>query len=87
MLLSGATRQEVQALLQWAIEGGVTSVRDMAGDARTLAGVKQALISGELVGPSLYYSALMAGPAFMSDPRLAAATVGYEDGESPIWLR
>lgn len=84
--LSGATRAEVQDLLEWIVEGGVTSARDMAGDARDLAGIKRALISGELIGPAIYYSALMAGPAFMSDPRLAAATAGYEQGESPYMV-
>lgn len=84
--LSGSTRAEVQPLLAWIVEGGVTSVRDMAGDARELAGIKHALISGELSGPSLYYSALMAGPAFMSDPRLAAATAGYPAGEAPYMV-
>jgi imidazolonepropionase-like amidohydrolase len=84
--LSGATRAEVQPLLAWIVQGGVTSVRDMAGDARDLAGIQRALISGELTGPSLYYSALLAGPAFMSDPRLAAATVGYLAGEAPYMI-
>ncbi|MGK2935244.1 MAG: amidohydrolase family protein [Gemmatimonadaceae bacterium] len=84
--LSGATRAEVRDLLEWIVQGGVTSTRDMAGDARDLAGIKRALISGELTGPSIYYSALMAGPAFMSDPRLAAATAGYEQGESPYMV-
>ena len=84
--LSGATRAEVQILLKWIVQGGVTSIRDMAGDARDLAGIKRALILGELTGPSIYYSALMAGPAFMSDPRLAEATAGYEQGESPYMV-
>ncbi len=84
--LSGSTRSEIQKLLLWLVEGGVTSVRDMAGDARALAGINEALISGELVGPSLYYSALMAGPPFMSDPRLDAATAGYAPGEAPYMV-
>ena len=84
--LSGATREETARLLEWVIQGGVTSVRDMAGDARALAGINEALISGELTGPSLYYSALIAGPPFLSDPRLEAATAGYEAGEAPYMI-
>jgi imidazolonepropionase-like amidohydrolase len=84
--ISGSTREKAKAQLAWALQGGVTSLRDMAGDARELAGLKHALISGELAGPALYYSALMAGPAFMADPRLAAATAGYEQGTSPYMI-
>ncbi|MGI9627787.1 MAG: amidohydrolase family protein [Longimicrobiales bacterium] len=84
--LSGSTRDDTAQLLAWVLEGGVTSLRDMAGDARTLAGIGEALISGELTGPSLYYSALVAGPAFLSDPRLEAATVGYEPGAAPYMI-
>jgi imidazolonepropionase-like amidohydrolase len=84
--ISGAPREEVGDLLEWIVQGGVTSVRDMAGDARALAGITRSLLAGELTGPSLYYSALMAGPAFMADERLEAATVGYERGESPYMV-
>jgi imidazolonepropionase-like amidohydrolase len=84
--ISGSTREQSKARLAWALQGGVTSLRDMAGDARELAGLKHALISGELAGPALHYSALMANPAFMADPRLAAATAGYEQGTSPYMI-
>lgn len=85
--LTPSTRAEIRDLLKWLVEGGVTSVRDMAGDARELAGIKRDLITGELTGPSIYYVGLMAGPAFMSDPRLLAATKGYKDGEAPYMIR
>lgn len=84
--VGGSSREEAGALLAWAVQGGVTSIRDMAGDARSLAGIDEALISGELTGPSLYYAGLMAGPAFMSDPRLEAATRGYDAGEAPFMI-
>jgi hypothetical protein len=84
--LSGSGQDATDTLLRWTLEGGVTSLRDMAGDARALAGIQRAQIVGELPGPSLYYSALMAGPAFMNDPRLEAATVGYESGEAPYMV-
>lgn len=80
------TRSEAVELFEWALDGGVTTLRDMAGDARALAGMQQALLTGELRGPRLYYSALMAGPAFMSDPRLRAATRGYAEGEAPYMI-
>jgi imidazolonepropionase-like amidohydrolase len=43
-------------------------------------------MSGEISGPSLYYSALMAGPAFFADPRVLAASVGYAPGQAP-WMQ
>ena len=79
-------RAEAVKLFGWALDGGVTTLRDMAGDARALAGMQQALLTGEIRGPRLYYSALVAGPAFMSDPRLQAATLGYAQGEAPYMI-
>lgn len=84
--LSGREWEESREELEWLVQGGVTTVRDMAGDARQLAGLQQALLTGELTGPALYYSALLAGPPFMSDPRLEAATVGYAQGTSPYMI-
>lgn len=84
--LSTTRHEDVEPLLNWIVQGGVTTVRDMAGDARALAGMQRAVLLRELMGPSIYYSALMAGPAFMSDPRLLAATVGYDDGQAPYMV-
>lgn len=84
--LAGGSRADAERQLRWLVEGGVTSVRDMAGDARTLAGLQQSLITGEIVGPRLDYVALLAGTAFLSDPRLRAATRGYAEGESPYMI-
>ncbi len=80
------SREEEERTLRWALEGGVTSVRDMAGDARRLAGLKASLVTGEIVGPALYYVALLAGPPFLEDPRLVAATRGYGQGEAPFMI-
>ncbi len=79
-------RAEAVELFEWALNGGVTTLRDMAGDARALAGMQQALLVGEIRGPRLYYSALLAGPVFMSDSRLQAATRGYAEGEAPYMI-
>lgn len=84
--LAGGSRAAAEKQLQWLLEGGVTSVRDMAGDARMLAGLQQSLITGEISGPRIDYVALLAGTAFMSDPRLRAATRGYTEGESPYMI-
>jgi imidazolonepropionase-like amidohydrolase len=60
---------------------GITSVRDMAGDARTLAGLSRDALTGDVVSPDIYYSALMAGPKFFRDPRTVATTRGGVAGQ------
>jgi len=65
---------------------GVTSVRDMAGDARILAGLSRDALTGDVPSPNIYYSALMAGPEFFSDPRTATSTRGAEAGHTPFML-
>jgi imidazolonepropionase-like amidohydrolase len=81
-----ASREDAERTLRWALEGGVTSLRDMAGDARRLAGLKVSLVTGEIPGPALYYVALLAGPPFLKDPRLVAATEGFGPGEAPYMI-
>jgi imidazolonepropionase-like amidohydrolase len=65
---------------------GVTSVRDMAGDARTLASLSRDALTGDIISPGIYYSALMAGPVFFSDPRTGAASKGAASGKMPYML-
>jgi imidazolonepropionase-like amidohydrolase len=62
---------------------GITSVRDMAGDARVLTGLSRDAKLGELISPDIYYSALMAGPAFFNDPRSIATARGGVAGGMP----
>ena len=73
-------------VLQRMLYSGVTTVRDMAGDARTLAGLSRDARTGDIVSPDIYYSALMAGPDFFSDSRTAAATKGGVPGRMPYML-
>lgn len=62
---------------------GVTTVRDMAGDARILAGYARDANNDEIPSPDLYYSALMAGATFFTDPRTATSTKGGANGGMP----
>lgn len=78
-------RQEdlLHAELRRMLYGGVTTIRDMAGDARLLAVVKRSIFLNQVKGPDLYYAALMGGPDFMkNDPRVAAASQGFQPGEA-----
>ncbi|MDP1763476.1 MAG: amidohydrolase family protein [Sediminibacterium sp.] len=60
---------------------GITSVRDMAGDARELSGLSRDALVGDILSPDIYYSALMAGPSFFNDPRTHQSSQGGKAGE------
>jgi imidazolonepropionase-like amidohydrolase len=62
---------------------GITSVRDMAGDARALASLSRDAGLDEILSPDIYYSALMAGPAFFNDPRTHQSSQGGIAGAMP----
>ncbi len=62
---------------------GITTVRDMAGDARALASLKRDAVLDEIVSPDIYYAALMAGPVFFKDPRTHQTTQGGVAGGMP----
>jgi imidazolonepropionase-like amidohydrolase len=67
--------------LQKMLFAGITSVRDMAGDARTLSGISRDARVGDIISPDIYYSALMAGPSFFDDPRTVISTKGGIAGQ------
>jgi imidazolonepropionase-like amidohydrolase len=71
-----------------ALGFGITSIRDMAGDGSYLLEVKQAIEDEELLGPDIYFSAVMAGPSFIkTDVRARISTPSnYVLGEAP-WMR
>ncbi len=84
---SGAdNRAHTLNVLQQMLYSGITSVRDMAGDARTLAGLSRDALTGDILSPNIYYSALMAGPKFFSDPRTSQTTKGAVAGKMPYML-
>ena len=84
---SGAdSRARVVRRLAMVLRGGVTTVRDMAGDARVLADLARDARSGAISSPDIYYSALFAGPSFFTDPRAQSSAQGAVAGEVP-WLR
>jgi imidazolonepropionase-like amidohydrolase len=72
--------------LRRVLRGGVTSVYDLAGDVRQTSDLSRAVLAGEVEGPTIDYTALMAGPAFFTDPRVVAASLGYTPGQAP-WNR
>jgi imidazolonepropionase-like amidohydrolase len=84
---SGQDRRDVEErVLRNALHGGVTTVRDMAGDARRLADLARSASVGDIESPAIYYAALMSGPAFFDDPRVLNASRGTAPGAAP-WAR
>jgi imidazolonepropionase-like amidohydrolase len=70
--------------LEKMLYSGITSVRDMAGDARILAGLSRNALVGEIPSPNIYYSAFMAGPEFFkADERTVTSTRGGISGKMP----
>ena len=74
-----------RAYLRRELYSGVTTVRDMADDARMLGELKREATFDEIESPDIYYVALMAGPRFFSDPRTDDAALGFEPGTAP-WM-
>ncbi|MGY4537678.1 imidazolonepropionase-like amidohydrolase [Mucilaginibacter sp. UYNi724] len=73
-------RSHTLQVLQQMLYSGITTVRDMAGDARVLAELARSANEGEITAPGIYYSALMAGTVFFSDPRTQSSTKGGTAG-------
>ncbi len=75
-----------RAQLELYLMGGITTVRDMAGDTRLLAELRRELLLKEIPGPELHFSALMAGESFFNDPRTQAAAQAETAGQVP-WMQ
>jgi imidazolonepropionase-like amidohydrolase len=74
-------------LLSRLLLAGVTGLRDMAGDARVLAYLAREARLDAPGWPDIYYSALMAGPAFFAeDTRVPDTSRGILLGGAP-WMR
>ena len=71
-----------------ALHQGITALRDMGGDGAYLKELQDAVQSGELVAPDIYFSAVVAGPNMIfRDTRAKVSTpVLYRLGEAP-WMR
>lgn len=75
-----------EAELRTLLGAGVTTVRDMGGDARTLAVLARDAKIGAIRSPDIYYSAVVFGSSFLQDPRTRRAAQGVEPGTAP-WSR
>jgi imidazolonepropionase-like amidohydrolase len=82
---SGSMESDI-GQLRMLLYGGITTVRDMAGDGRRLAELKRDAAVGDIEAPDIYFSALMAGPTFFEDPRVQDASQGAPVGNT-AWAR
>lgn len=83
---SGDNLEATKDRLNYLLTNGVTTVRDMAGDARYLSYLARQASLDEIPSPDIYYSALLAGESFFEDPRTRAAAQGLLLGTAP-WMR
>lgn len=74
-------RQFAEFILNRQLYGGITTARDLAGDARALADLSRASLVKEIPAPDLKYVALMAGPGFFKDPRTISSGRGVTPGK------
>ncbi len=82
---AGNTAQ-IEQTLRFGLLGGVTSVRDMAGDDIVLAELAKRFHAATEAGPRIYFSTLVAGPQFFNDPRTKSSAHGGVAGEV-AWMR
>ena len=76
-----------KSFLHALLLGGVTGIRDMAGNDRLLGYLAQQSNSGAIAGPDIFYSALMAGPSFFAeDDRVQPSAPGEKAGAT-AWMR
>jgi imidazolonepropionase-like amidohydrolase len=74
-------------ILSFMFRGGVTTVRDMAGDAIKLQALTRSADSAAKAWPRIVYSAVFAGPEFFrSDRRVPSIAHGMAIGDAP-WMR
>lgn len=75
-----------EAQLRALLESGVTTVRDLAGDARITGDLARRAARGEIASPAIYYPAVIFGPGFFEDDRAQSSAEGKAPGSSP-WSR
>lgn len=68
------------------LRSGVTTIREMAGDARITRNLQRRQANGDLLGPAIRFAAVFYGSAFLDDGRAADSAFGLEPGTAP-WSR
>lgn len=79
-------RHDLVDRLSWALDHGVTTLRDLGSDARVLADLKRAVAMGEIPGPRIRIGAIFGGDTLFDHPAMQQASPGFRPGQAP-WLR
>ncbi len=79
-------RKFAEAMMRRDLYSGITAVRDMADDLRSVGELARESLMGEIPGPDIYFAALMAGPSFFDDRRTGEAAQGAVAGSVP-WMQ
>lgn len=61
----GVLNKRISSDLKRVLYGGITTVRDMGGDARLLALYQRSANLDQIPAPDIYYAAFLAGPDYM----------------------
>jgi imidazolonepropionase-like amidohydrolase len=85
-LLLNRGQAEEEARLRFAFLGGITTVRDLAGDAIKLAEMARTASDSAVQFPRVYFSALFAGPTWFVDDRVGLMMHGLAPGKA-AWAR
>lgn len=62
-------QKEVSSILNEMLFFGITTIRDMAGNAIILADYKRASALNQLPAPEIFYAAMFAGPKYLNEVR------------------
>jgi imidazolonepropionase-like amidohydrolase len=73
------------SIMQNLLVHGITTVRDMAGNAPFLAACKKKVQQGEVSGPDIYYAAQFAGPGYFE--MMGNGRKGEQDLGATDWYR
>jgi len=76
-------RKNLVKLLEHALYGGITNIREMAGDARVVGELSRSAQLNLIASPNIYYPSLFAGKAFFKDKRSEAMALGRVKGRTP----
>lgn len=79
-------KDKEELIARFALLGGITSVRDMAGDGIALAELAKAARDKNAPSTRIYFSALMAGSTWFVDARVAMMMHGKPAGQA-AWAR
>ncbi len=81
--LDANNTENTKKVLENMLYSGITTIRDMAGDARFIGFLAREAKIGMINSPNIFYSAILAGPKFFSVEKAKATSLGGTAGKMP----